>query len=699
MICDIFGTNVFNKTVMKERLPEKEYQEVMGVMAYGGRISMETADVVAKAMKDWAVEKGATHYSHWFQPLTGTTAEKHDSFLTVSSSGDAILRLTGKQLIMGESDASSFPTGGLRQTAYARGYTAWDMSSPAFIKEESAGKVLCIPTIFVSYTGEALDTKTPLLRSMDAVGKQALRIVRLFGNTESAKVTAFVGPEQEYFLVDKEKYLKRRDLIYCGRTLFGAPAPKGQELDDQYFGTIRERVGAFMKDLNIALWKLGVTATTQHNEVAPAQHEMAPMYCVANVAVDQNQLAMETMKRVANRHGLVCLLHEKPFAGVNGSGKHNNWSLGCDTGENLLDPGKNPGSNLQFQLILACILKGVDTHADLLRQSAGNTGNDLRLGAHEAPPAIVSVFLGDQLDEMVSRILRGKSAAADAKEQSLDAGISTVPVLKRDATDRNRTSPFAFTGNKFEFRMVGSSDSVATATTTLNAIVAEAFCEAADILENVPNFEESCRELIRKYLAEHQRIVFNGDGYSEAWVAEAARRGLPNIPSMVDAIPTLVTDKAVNLFEKFHIFTRSELESRAEVLYECYAKIINIEAQTMLHMASKHYIPAVIKYSTELADSVNSVKCACPDLDISVQENLLRKVSGLLLQVSNAHRALMEESANVRKLSVGEDMARCYHERVVPVMNQLRSGVDQLELLVNKSYWPVPTYGDLMFEV
>lgn len=699
MICDIFGTNVFNKAVMKERLPEREYHEVMVVMAYGGRISMETADVVAKVMKDWAVEKGATHYSHWFQPLTGTTAEKHDSFLTVSSSGDAILRLTGKQLIMGESDASSFPTGGLRQTAYARGYTAWDMSSPAFIKEESAGKVLCIPTIFVSYTGEALDTKTPLLRSMDAVGKQALRIVRLFGNNEAAKVTAFVGPEQEYFLVDKEKYLKRRDLIYCGRTLFGAPAPKGQELDDQYFGTIRERVGAFMKDLNIALWKLGVTATTQHNEVAPAQHEMAPMYCVANVAVDQNQLTMETMKRVANRHGLVCLLHEKPFAGVNGSGKHNNWSLGCDTGENLLDPGRNPGSNLQFQLILACILKGVDTHADLLRQSAGNTGNDLRLGAHEAPPAIVSVFLGDQLDEMVSRILRGKSAAADAKEQSLDAGISTVPVLKRDATDRNRTSPFAFTGNKFEFRMVGASDSVATATTTLNAIVAEAFCEAADFLENVPNFEESCRELIRKYLAEHQRIVFNGDGYSEAWVAEAARRGLPNIPSMVDAIPTLVTDKAVNLFEQFHIFTRSELESRAEVLYECYAKTINIEAQTMLHMASKHYIPAVIKYTTELADSVNSVKSACPDLDVSVQENLLRKVSGLLLQVSNTHRALMEESANVRKLSVGEDMARCYHDRVVPVMNQLRAGVDQLELLVNKSYWPVPTYGDLMFEV
>lgn len=699
MVSDIFGKNVFNRAIMKERLPQKEYGEVMHVMAYGGHISMETADVVATVMKDWAVEQGATHYSHWFQPLTGTTAEKHDSFLALASDGTAIMRLTGKQLIMGESDASSFPTGGLRQTAYARGYTAWDMSSPAFIKEESAGKVLCIPTIFVSYTGEALDTKTPLLRSMDAVGKQALRIVRLFGNTKTAKVTAMVGPEQEYFLVDKEKYLKRRDLIYCGRTLFGAPAPKGQELDDQYFGTIRERVGAFMKDLNTDLWKLGVTANTQHNEVAPAQHEMAPIYCAANVAVDQNQLIMETMKRVANRHDLVCLLHEKPFAGVNGSGKHNNWSLACDTGENLLDPGKEPGKNLQFQLIMACILKGVDTHADLLRQSAGNAGNDLRLGAHEAPPAIVSVFLGDQLDEMVNRILRGKSDAPNVKEESLDAGISTVPVLRRDATDRNRTSPFAFTGNKFEFRMVGSSDSVATATTTLNAIVAEAFCEAADILEQATDFEDCCRKLIRKYLAEHQRVVFNGDGYSDAWVEEAARRGLPNLPSMVDAIPTLLTDKAEKLFQRFHIFTRSELESRAEVLYEGYAKIINIEAQTMLHMASKHYIPAVIKYTTELADSINSVKTACPDLDISVQEELLRKVTGLLLQASNAHNALTAESASARRLTDAEQIARYFHDRVVPVMKSLRNSVDQLELLVNKSYWPVPTYGDLMFEV
>jgi len=697
MILDIFASNVFDKKVMRQVLPEKEFEEVMRVSAYGGSISMATADVVAKAMKDWAVEKGATHYSHWFQPLTGSTAEKHDSFLSVSD-GNAILRLTGKQLIMGESDASSFPTGGLRQTAYARGYTAWDMSSPAFIKEEAAGNILCIPTIFVSYTGEALDTRAPLLRSMDAVSQQALRIVRLFGDTKAAKVTAFVGPEQEYFLVDREKYLKRRDLIYCGRTLFGAPAPKGQELDDQYFGIIRERVGAFMKDLNVELWKLGVTAATQHNEVAPAQHEMAPIYCAANVAVDHNQLTMETMKRVANRHGLVCLLHEKPFAGVNGSGKHNNWSLGCDTGDNLLDPGDDPMSNLRFQLVLACILKAVDTHADLLRQSASNVGNDLRLGAQEAPPAIVSIFLGDQLDEMVHNIVN-RTADNDAIADDLDAGISTVPVLRRDATDRNRTSPMAFTGNKFEFRMVGSSDSVASATTVLNTIVAEAFCMAADELEQAEDFETACRALVRRYMKEHRRIIFNGDGYSEEWVKEAARRGLPNISSMVDAIPVLTTEKSVNLFEKFHIYNRNELQSRAEVLYENYAKVIHIEAKTMLHMASKHYIPTVVKYCAELADSVNAVRAACPELDVSVQENLLRRVSALLAQANQAHTVLASRVQQTHTLNVGEEMARSFHDSVVPAMNDLRGAVDQLELLVNKAYWPVPTYGDLMFEV
>jgi glutamine synthetase len=697
MILDVFGSNVFSREVMRQYLPEKEYEEVIQAMAYGGKISMATADIVAGAMKDWAIERGATHYSHWFQPLTGTTAEKHDSFLSMSQ-GKAILRLTGKQLIMGESDASSFPTGGLRQTAYARGYTAWDMSSPAFIKEESAGNILCIPTIFVSYTGAALDTKTPLLRSMDAVSRQALRIVGLFGNHKAAKVTAFVGPEQEYFLVDREKYLKRRDLIYCGRTLFGAPAPKGQELDDQYFGSIRYRVGAFMKELNQELWKLGVTAVTQHNEVAPGQHEMAPIFCAANVAVDHNQLTMETMKRVANRHGLVCLLHEKPFAGVNGSGKHNNWSLGCDTGENLLDPGDDPMNNLQFQLVLACILKAVDTHADLLRQSAGNVGNDLRLGAQEAPPAIISVFLGDQLDEMVHNIVH-KTADNEAVADDLDAGVSTVPLLRRDATDRNRTSPLAFTGNKFEFRMVGSSDSVASATTVLNTIVAEAFSDAADELEQAEDFEAACRKLIRRYMKEHRRIIFNGDGYCHAWKEEAKRRGLPNIPSMVDAIPMLLTPKAVALFEKFHIYDRSELESRAEVLYENYAKVINIEAQTMLHMASKHYIPTVIRYCTELEDAVNSVRAACPGLDVSVQENLLRRVTALLGEANAAHRDLSAAAEQTRALSDAEAMARNFREHVVPVMARLRVAVDQLELLVNKDYWPVPTYGDLMFEV
>ena len=697
MICDMFGVNVFDKETMKRYLPEKEFEEVNQVMAYGGRISMETADKVAAAMKDWALERGATHYSHWFQPLTGTTAEKHDSFLSLSN-GNAIARLTGKQLIMGESDASSFPTGGLRQTAYARGYTAWDMSSPVFIKEESAGIILCIPTVFLSYTGAALDTKTPLLRSMDAVNRQALRLLRLFGNTKTAKVTAYVGPEQEYFLVDREKYLKRRDLIYCGRTLFGASAPKGQELDDQYFGSIRHRVGAFMRELNEELWKLGVPAVTQHNEVAPGQHEMAPIYCAANVAVDHNQLTMETMKRVAGHHGLVCLLHEKPFAGVNGSGKHNNWSLGCDTGENLLDPGQDPMSNLQFQLVLACILKAVDTHADLLRQSAANVGNDLRLGAQEAPPAVISVFLGDQLDEMVHNILH-KTAELDAAADDLDAGISTVPPLRRDATDRNRTSPMAFTGNKFEFRMVGSSDSVANATTVLNTIVAEAFCDAADALEGEADFEDVCRKLIRRFLREHRRIIFGGDGYGEAWEKEAARRGLPNIGCMVDAIPALLTEKSVKLFEKFRIYDENELHSRAEVMYETYAKIINIEAQTMLHMASKHYIPTVIRYVKELAESVNAVRAACADMDVSVQEDLLRRVSALLKCAGTAHAELSAAVAETRALPNGEAMARSFREKVVPVMRKLRDAVDQLELLVNKAEWPVPTYGDLMFEV
>ena len=695
-IAEIFGSNVFNESVMRERLPKKVFAEVMDVMANGGQISMASADVVANAMKDWAVEKGATHYTHWFQPLTGTTAEKHDSFITNPVAGKTLLQLTGKQLIMGEPDASSFPSGGLRATSYARGYTAWDMTSPAFVKEMSCGNILCIPTIFVSYTGEALDTKTPLLRSMEAISTQAIRVLRLFGNTEAKKVAPSVGPEQEYFLVDREKYLKRRDLIYCGRTLFGAPAPKGQELDDQYFGVIRERVGAFMKDLNIELWKLGITATTQHNEVAPAQHEMAPIFSMANVAVDQNQLAMETMKRVATRHGLVCLLHEKPYAGVNGSGKHNNWSISTDQGENLMDPGADPQNNLQFQLVLACILKAVDTHADLLRQSASDVGNDHRLGAQEAPPAIISIFLGDQLDEVVRNIVSGTEASGSSAG-NLDSGVSTVPVLTKDATDRNRTSPFAFTGNKFEFRMVGSNDSIAAANTTLNAIVAEAFCEAADVLEKADDFESACKALVKEYMTKHQRIVFNGNGYSDEWVAEAARRGLPNIPSMVAAVPSLTTEKAVNLFEKFHIFTKVELESRSEVLYEGYAKVINIEAQTMLHMVPKHYIPATIRFTTELGSSIAAVTAA--GADAAVQKELLAKVTTLLAQASAAKDALETVVAETNAIEDACTMANAFHDKVVPAMAALRTPVDALELLVDKDYWPVPTYGDLMFEV
>ena len=698
-ITEIFGTNVFSMSVMRERLPKKAYAEVVDVMEHGGNITMATADIVANAMKDWAVEKGATHYTHWFQPLTGITAEKHDSFLTAPDDSKTLLQLTGKQLIMGEPDASSFPSGGLRSTHYARGYTAWDMTSPAFVKEMSCGTILCIPTIFVSYNGEALDKKTPLLRSMEAINIQALRILRLFGNTESKKVTPLVGPEQEYFLVDREKYLKRRDLIYTGRTLFGAPAPKGQELDDQYFGVIRERVGAFMSDLNEELWKLGIPATTQHNEVAPAQHELAPIYTKCNLAVDQNQLTMETMKRVATRHGLVCLLHEKPYAGVNGSGKHNNWSLGTDNGENLLDPGDTPNENLQFLLVLSCIMKAVDKHADLLRCSASNAGNEHRLGAQEAPSAIISIFLGDQLDNVVSQIISNADSVKLLAASKLDTGVSTVPVIKKDATDRNRTSPFAFTGNKFEFRMVGSSDSIADANTTLNAIVAEAFCEAADELEKADDFNAACTKLIHDTMVEHQRIVFNGNGYSEEWVAEAARRGLPNLPSMVDAIPALTTQKAEALFTKFGIYTKSELESRAEIMYETYAKVLKIEAQTMIHMAGKHYIPAAIHYITRLGQSVSAVSSAAPEADISVQKDLLGRCSALL---SSAYKALDELKALLPQVDSMTDvaaMAMAYHTRVVPAMAALRHPVDELELLVDKDIWPVHTYGDLMFEV
>ncbi|MED9903434.1 MAG: glutamine synthetase III [Lachnospiraceae bacterium] len=694
----LFASKVFTLGKMKERLPKNVYKEVRKVMDQGGELSLETADVVAKAMKDWAVENGATHYTHWFQPLTGITAEKHDAFVThPDEEGHMLMEFSGKELIKGEPDASSFPSGGLRATFEARGYTAWDITSPAFLKEDATGIILCIPTAFCSYKGEALDKKTPLLRSIEAVSEQALRIVRLFGNTEAKKIIVSVGPEQEYFLVDREKYLQREDLIFAGRTLFGASAPKGQEMEDHYFGTIRERVGAFMKDLNIELWKIGVTAKTQHNEAAPAQHELAPIYETANIAVDHNQLVMETMKKVAGRHGLACLLHEKPFAGVNGSGKHNNWSLGTDNGVNLLDPGDTPNANIQFLLVLACILKAVDTHADLLRQSASDVGNDHRLGADEAPPAIISAFLGEQLEDVVKQLVETGEAAHCLDGGKLQTGVSTLPDLDKDATDRNRTSPFAFTGNKFEFRMVGSSDSIASPNTTLNAIVAEAFCEAADELETAEDFDMAVHDLIKKYLTEHQKIIFNGDGYSAEWVEEAERRGLPNIKSMVEAVETLTTDKAVKLFEKFGIFTKVELESREEILYETYAKTINIEALTMISMANKKIVPAVVKYSKALADTVLAVREA--GADAFVQAQMLQAVTKKLAAAKNALEKLEKANAEATAMKDVREKAFFYNDAVKTAMTELRKPVDELEMIVDKAVWPMPTYGDLLFEV
>lgn len=695
---ELFGSSVFNQAVMKERLPRDVFKEVKKVMDQGGELSRTNANVVAKAMKDWAVEKGATHYTHWFQPLTGITAEKHDSFVShPDENGKMLMEFSGKELIKGEPDASSFPSGGLRVTFEARGYTAWDITSPAFIKETATGPTLCIPTAFCSYTGEALDKKTPLLRSIEAIDKQALRIVRLFGNTQAHKVIASVGAEQEYFLVDQNKAMQREDLIFAGRTLFGAAAPKGQEMDDHYFGVIRERVGAYMRDLNIELWKLGVTAKTQHNEAAPAQHELAPIYESANIAVDHNQLIMETMKRVAGKHGLRCLLHEKPFEGVNGSGKHNNWSINTDNGVNLLEPGDTPNENIQFLLVLACIMKAVDTHADLLRQSASNVGNDHRLGAHEAPPAIISIFLGEQLEDVVKQLVETGIASKLIEGGTLQTGVSTLPDFKKDATDRNRTSPFAFTGNKFEFRSVGSEDSIGSPNTTLNAIVAEAFCEAADVLEKADDFDVAVHDLIKEYMTKHQRIIFNGDGYSDEWIQEAERRGLPNIPSMVEAVDSLTTDKAIKLYEKFGIFTKTELESRAEILYETYAKTINIEALTMIDMASKQIIPAVIRYSKVLAESVLAVKEAGANPQVQVE--MLKSITEKLGTMYEALVRLEKVEAEASGMSRGKEQAFYYKDLVVLAMKELRKPADELEKMVDKSYWPFPTYADLLFEV
>ena len=697
-VAKIFGEDVFNDTVMQERLPKKVYKDLKKTIEEGKELDLATADVIAHEMKEWAIEKGATHYTHWFQPLTGVTAEKHDSFISAPlPNGKVLMSFSGKELIKGEPDASSFPSGGLRATFEARGYTAWDCTSPAFVRHDAAGATLCIPTAFCSYKGEALDQKTPLLRSMQAINEQSLRLLRLFGNTTSKKVTPSVGPEQEYFLVDAEKFLQRKDLIYTGRTLFGAMPPKGQELDDHYFGTIRQRIAGFMKDVNEELWKVGVTSKTQHNEVAPAQHELAPIYAECNVALDHNHIVMQTLKRVACQHGMKCLLHEKPFAGVNGSGKHDNWSLTTDDGKNLLEPGKTPHENIQFLLVLTCILKAVDKHADLLRESAADPGNDHRLGANEAPPAIISVFLGEQLEDVLEQLISTGEATHSLKGGKLQTGVDTLPDLAKDATDRNRTSPFAFTGNKFEFRMVGSRDSIAGPNVVLNTIVAEAFSEACDVLEKADNFDEAVHDLIKQYATEHQRVVFNGNGYSDTWVAEAEKRGLPNIRSMVEAIPALTTEKAVSMFEKFKVFTKAELESRAEIKFESYAKAINIEARTMIDMASKQIIPAIIKYTKDLADTVVTVKEA--GADASVQADLLAEVSGLLTETKKALEALKVVTDQAAAMEEGEDQARFYHFDVVPAMEALRAPVDALEMIVDKEAWPMPSYGDLIFEV
>lgn len=699
VIEDVFGTKVFNDDVMQEYLPKKTYAQLRDTIENGEELAPEVANVVAHAMKEWALKNGATHYTHWFQPMTGVTAEKHDSFLSPESNAHAVLEFSGKELIKGEPDASSFPSGGLRATFEARGYTAWDCTSPAFLREDAIGTVLCIPTAFCSYTGEALDKKTPLLRSMEAISKQAVRVLNLLGDEDVTNVKCSVGPEQEYFLIDREQFLQRDDLIFTGRTLFGHMPSKGQELDDHYFGTIRERQAAFMRELNDELWKLGILSKTQHNEVAPAQHEMAPIYSTANIATDHNQLVMETMKKVARRHNFECLLHEKPFAGVNGSGKHDNWSLVTNTGKNLLSPGKTPYDNKQFLLFLSAVIAAVDDNAALLRMSASNPGNDHRLGANEAPPAIISIFLGEQLEDIVEQILQNGTATHSNKGERMDIGVHTIPPIKKDATDRNRTSPFAFTGNKFEFRMVASSMSIAGANTVLNATVADVLQSMADRMEKADDLDKTVDEIIYETLKEHQKVIFNGNGYSDEWIAEAEKRGLPNVKTMVDATASLLYPKTIEMFERQHVYTKTELESRAEINYEAYAKAINIEAKTMIHMASKEYIPAIISYVTSLGDSINSISAACAEADLSVQKDLLTTCSSLLAKAQTALYALKDADKKANAMEEGKEQAEFFRDTVFTAMADLRAPIDELEMIVDKEYWPVPSYGDMLFEV
>lgn len=694
-----FGSNTFNDAVMRERLPLDVYLAMKKTIENGEELSIEIADVVANTMKEWAIEHGATHFTHWFQPMTGITAEKHDSFISKASQGKILMEFSGKELIKGEPDASSFPSGGLRATFEARGYTAWDCTSPAFLREDSSSVTLCIPTAFCSYTGEALDKKTPLLRSMEAIDKQAVRMLHLFGKKEVQHVNVCVGAEQEYFLIDREKYLKRDDLIFSGRTLFGAMPPKGQEMDDHYFGAIKERVLSFMSDLNEELWKLGIYAKTQHNEAAPAQHELAPIFNTVNIETDHNQLVMECMKKIAARHGLACLLHEKPFAGVNGSGKHNNWSLTTDTGENLMKPGSKPHENRQFLLFLSAVIKATDEHAELIRMASSCPGNDCRLGGAEAPPSIVSIFIGEQLEDIMEQIVENGYATSSKSREKLSIGVTTIPYIKKDVNDRNRTSTFAFTGNKFELRMVGSSMSIADANTVLNTIVAESLSQMADELEDADDFDTAVTELICKTITEHKRVIFDGNGYAKEWVEEARRRGLPNKESYVDAIESLTFANTIDVFERHGVLSRAELEARSAINYELYAKTINIEARTMIEMASRKYIPAAIKYARELADTINAVSVALDETEADNEREMLGECLELIGQARSAVKEL-EKNVGDASLQVSEaEKALYFRKNVVKAMTDLRKPIDQLEMIVASEYWPVPTYAEMIFEV
>lgn len=691
-VSTIFGSMVFNETVMQERLPKEIFKSLKKTMEEGSALDLTVANSVANAMKNWAIEKGATHFTHWFQPMTGITAEKHDSFISPMPGGKVIMEFSGKELIKGEPDGSSFPSGGLRATCEARGYTAWDPTSYAFIKEGS----LCIPTAFCSYSGEALDKKTPLLRSMDAIDKQCRRVLKLFGK-DVKKVSPTVGPEQEYFLIDKNLYNKRKDLIFCNRTLFGAKPPKGQELEDHYFGAIKPRIIAFMKDLDEELWKLGILSKTKHNEVAPAQHEMAPIFTTTNLSTDQNQLTMEVIKKVAQKHDLVCILHEKPFNGVNGSGKHNNWSLSTNAGENLLEPGNTPEDNAQFLLILTAVIKAVDEYQDLLRLSVASAGNDHRLGANEAPPAIISMFLGDELTAILESIMSGKPYDKKAKEV-IKLGVDTLPAFPKDNTDRNRTSPFAFTGNKFEFRSLGSSMSISCPNIMLNTITAEALCQFADELENASDFNSALNALIKKTLNEHKNIIFNGDGYSQEWVDEAARRGLLNLKTTSDALPHFLDEKNVRLFSKHKVHTKAEMEARYEIQMEDYCKVLNIEVMTMLEMVKREIAPAVINFTKDVADSALSMKNLIGNA-AKTQVELVKTLSELTDKLTDKTKTLEDVVLKVKDYDNVTDCAKFYTASVIPAMNEVRDVADQLETIVGSEYWPFPTYGDLLFRI